>query len=162
MSVNKNAAKSAATSAGKTNINTGSTESIAPVAETATGVDVVVANAEVSTAKPATASHEVTKPTPAEPDKAKKVSETRDEFVFDLLDRCLPGNAAESWCNKVIEAVDKGEPVTISNVDGAPVLEIHHGMRYQDRDALRVLAGRLGRDLKFNVNHIVLAKFPKA
>lgn len=93
---------------------------------------------------------------------AEKIAEKREDFVADLLDKNLPGNAAESWTAKVIEAIDKGEPVSITDVDGAPVLEIHAGMLYQGNDALLVIAERLGRDLKVDVNQTVLKKFPKA
>jgi hypothetical protein len=35
-------------------------------------------------------------------------------------------------------------------------------MRYQGHDGLLSIAARLGRDVKVNVNNLVLKKFPKA
>jgi hypothetical protein len=86
----------------------------------------------------------------------------REKFVADLLNKIIPGNVAESWTARVIGAIDDGEPVTISDVNGAPVLEVHSGMRYQGHDWLLAFAERLGLDLKVNVNQMVLEKFPKA
>lgn len=131
-----------------------------PAEETTTPPADTPAPAEETTTPPAeeTDSDDSDAEPAAKPAKGKAKVDLRG-FVLDLLKKHLPADTASAWLEKVAQAIENGRIVAIAEVDGANVLEIHKDLLYADRNSVRTLAAKHGRNYKVNVNQVVLDKF---
>lgn len=100
---------------------------------------------------------------PEEKEKPAKKSKFKDveALVLATLGDHLPAATAAAMQGQVVDALSKGEVVTLSSIDDSPILIIHYGSRYQGGEDIRVLSERVGRTFDIVLNQRVADQFPQ-
>lgn len=106
------------------------------------------------------AAQETPAPDEKQPTPSGEVEYDEESFVAHILAEFFDAPVVEACQAKVLSAIRAGKLISIVDVHGANVLEIHQDSIYNDRNSVRSLSAQHGTNLKTIVNQPFLAKFP--